>query len=214
LGLALALGVSSCGSSGDGGSCGKVQPCGGDPTGTWDITLACLDSAIVASSFQDPQCPTATASLGQFTTTGVASFNADKSYSVTEMVSISLNVVLPPSCLAAIDTTATCAQVAQAILDADAASASPSFSTVSCVAVNGCRCSLAFAPMTMTDAGTWSTSGTNIDLMSTTSGNSSPPYCVAGNEIHVITLDMTMPMGPMGTVKIAGDLVATKRAGS
>ena len=188
-----------------------VQPCGGDPTGTWKITAACTSDANVSSDFQDAQCPTATATLASLSTTGTASFNADKSYTVTETVSASLNVMLPSSCLTEGGVTVTCAQFAQAIQAADASSGAPSFSSVACSGSSGCTCALALVPVTMNDAGTWSTSGTNIALMSSTSGNSSPPYCVQGDEIHVITLDMTMPMGPMGTFKIAGDLVATRQ---
>jgi hypothetical protein len=60
-------------------------------------------------------------------------------------------------------------------------------------------------------SGTWSASGTRISLVSSTGDNAGGPYCVQGNELHLITLDMTITMGSMGTLKIDEDLVATKQ---
>jgi hypothetical protein len=168
-----------------------------------------VDSASVASQFQDPQCPTATAALGPLSVSGTVSFNADKSYTTTETTSGSVVVTLPASCLTVNGVTLTCAQAAQAIQAADASTA-PMFSSVSCTGTSGCACTVTVAPTTSSDSGTWSQSGTQIALMSTAGNSGGGDYCVQGNEIHLLTLDVTMPMGPMGTLKIAKDVVATR----
>jgi hypothetical protein len=161
-------------------------------------------------AFQDPQCPTASASVGSVSTTGTVSFNPDKSYSTTETVSGSLNVALPASCLTQGGVTLNCAQFTQAFM-AQAGMAGSPFSSGSCTGSSGCTCTFNFSPTPMTDVGTWSASGTNIALMSSGLGNNGGAYCVKGNEIHLITLDMTMPMGAMGTAKITTDIVALKQ---
>jgi hypothetical protein len=170
---------------------------------------ACADTGSINDAFQDPQCPTAMASLGPVSASGTAAFNADKSYAVSETVSGTVIVHLPPSCLMASGITLTCAQLQQEIEQADAASTPPSFASVSCAGTNGCTCTMTFAPMVTNDSGTWSTSGTNITVTSTTGTSNTVSFCVRGNELHLITVDMSIPMGPMGTVKVARDFVAT-----
>jgi hypothetical protein len=50
-------------------------------------------------------------------------------------------------------------------------------------------------------------------LSSTPTGGavSTDSYCVKGNDLHSIGIDLSMPMGTMGMVKIAGDIVFTKQ---
>jgi hypothetical protein len=195
LGFALALGVSSssCGSGGRNDACGMVQPCAGDPTGIWNITTVCADTSLFASIFKDLPCPTATASLANVTTTGIASFNADKTYSLSEIASGSLNVVFPSSCLVMNGIRRTCLQLIDELANRVDSNGNGFFSSISCMGANGCgTCSAALTPQSMvSDSGTWSTSGTNITLMSATNSNSSLPYCVQGNAIHVGNLVAT-----------------------
>jgi hypothetical protein len=207
---ALTLLLAACGSSTGSGDCGMVQPCGGDLTGTWQIDTVCADSGSLTNAFQDPQCPTAMAALGPVSVSGTLSFNGDKSYTVTELSSGSIIVTLPPACLTVNGITLNCAQVQQGIETAAAADTPPTFSSVTCSGTTSCTCSMTFPKMVMNDAGTWSTSGTNLTIISTTQGPDSSGYCVQGTELHLITLDMTIPMGSMGTLKIAKDLVARR----
>jgi hypothetical protein len=191
-GFALALGVSSCGSGGRNDTCGMVQPCAGDPTGIWNITTACADSSLFASIFEDLPCPAATASLANVTTTGIASFSADKTYSLSEMASGSLDVVFPSSCLIMNGIRRTCLQLVDELDNRVDSNGNGLFSSISCTSANGCTCSAAVKPQSMVnDSGTWSTSGTSLALMSATDGNSSVPYCVQENVIHIGNLVAT-----------------------
>jgi hypothetical protein len=52
--------------------------------------------------------------------------------------------------------------------------------------------------------------GTTLSSISVDGSTSDDPYCVQGNELHSLSVDMMMPMGPMGQVHIQGDLVLKK----
>jgi hypothetical protein len=209
-GVALVLVSTSCGSSGSGASnCGLVQPCGGDLTGTWKIVATCGTSSTAADSFQDSQCPNAAASA-DLSITGMVSFNADKSYASDEMLAGSLTISLPTSCLTQNGTTSTCADETQMFQASIDAGGTP-FSTASCAGTNGgCSCTLVTTPMMNSTAGTWSTAGTTFTIVSSAGKTSTTSYCVQGSYVHVISLDMTMPMGSMGTFKITEDVVVDR----
>ena len=48
-----ALLLATCG---DGGTCGKVLPCGGDVTGSWAFTSACVDNAVLNMQLAQGTC--------------------------------------------------------------------------------------------------------------------------------------------------------------
>ena len=74
-----------------------------------------------------------------------------------------------------------------------------------CVGSSACTCTFTIPSMTVTDSGTWATSGTNILI-----DGSPSPYCVQGNELHLMTLNTTMPMGAMGQANIDADVLLKK----
>ena len=80
--LALAASSVTCGGGSGSGSCG-VQPCGGDPTGSWTAKSACIDQATLNMQFLGSiatDCPTASLSNAKYTPTGTLTFGADMSY--------------------------------------------------------------------------------------------------------------------------------------
>lgn len=205
LALALTLGTASCG-SGSGGSCGTVAACGGDPTGTWKFTSDCAPGA--ASAFKNAKCPAATANAN-LSATGTISFGADKSYSESITSNGSVVLMIPASCLPANGTT--CAQLGPMLQGSGGTGASP-FSSATCSGTTSCTCNLVIAPTTTADTGTWASAGTSIDLTSAANGpGGGGPYCVKGNELHLLSVDMTMSMGPMGTATITEDIVGSKQ---
>jgi hypothetical protein len=193
-------------STGGGGSCGQVQPCGGAVVGTWKVANVCiLDSAMLgldASSI----CATATIELTKFTGTGGVTYGADQTYQDTGTVTIDFKLTVPTTCFA---TGKSCADVQDGYVqemktDSTLKSASCATSGAACV----CQISTV---QDATEAGTYATSGTMLSTTPTGGTASSDSYCVQGNELHDLSVDMSMPMGNMGTVKITGDIVFTKQ---
>ena len=197
--IALAPILSTCGSNGL-GSCGKVQPCGGDVVGNWSIVGECINTASMNREIM-AECPGATVNTSGLRVTGSASFNADMTYSVTEMISATVSETIPASCLTTQGLT--CTQLNQ-LLQQEAAM-DPSGISGRCVGSSACTCTFTIPSMTVTDSGTWATSGTNILI-----DGSPSPYCVQGNELHLMTLNTTMPMGAMGQANIDADVLLKK----
>jgi hypothetical protein len=204
--LAIIVGGLGCGgSSGDGGSCGTVQPCGGSVVGTWKVASTCvLDDSLFASDATDI-CATATIHVNNISAMGGVTYGAAGTYQDTGSLMFSLQLTVPMSCLA---TGETCSDLdtgfAQEMQqDMTLTSHSCSTSGTSCV------CALAFNEPT-TDSGTYSTSGTNLTTTATGSQASTDAYCVEGNTLHDIAVDMSMQTS-MGKIKIQGDVVFTKQ---
>jgi hypothetical protein len=199
--LALTPMVSACG--GSSGSCGKVQPCGGDVVGNWRISGACLDSAALSMDI-GMACPGATINISLVNVSGSASFNADLTYTVTQSASFTAQETIPASCLTSGGLTLTCAQLDQQLQQQIAMDPS-TFQSARCSGSSSCTCTFTIAPQTSTDTGTYTTSGTTLSITSSDGSTSSNGYCVQGNEFHIVQFDMTMPMG-----KIQADTVLTK----
>jgi hypothetical protein len=202
LSAAFGLTMLSCG--GGGGSCGKVQPCGGNVVGTYNIGTACFDNAALTME-AGVDCPGASVSVSGLNVSGSGSFNADMTYSVTETISASLSETLPASCLTMNGVTFTCAQldlaIQQLLLDQPG-----TYQSAHCSGSSSCTCSFVLAPQTTSETGTYTTAGTTITTTDSLGSVSSSPYCVQGNELHMLQVDMTMAMG-----KIQADLVFTKK---
>jgi hypothetical protein len=192
--LALASILSSCG--GGGGSCGKVTPCGGDVVGSYTITAGCINNAALNMQLgsTSTSCPGLSVSVSGTNVTGSGSFNADMTYTVTETVKLSAVETIPTSCLSQSGVTLTCAQLDQA-LQQEIASGSTTISSGHCSGTSSCTCSFTIPAQTTTETGTYTTSGTTITMTPSTGTTSSDSYCVQGNELHVMSVDMTMPMG-------------------
>jgi hypothetical protein len=199
---ALGLTMFSCG--GGGGSCGKVQPCGGNVVGNYSISGGCFDNAALSMQL-GMQCPGATVNISGLNVSGNGSFNTDLTYSITETISASLSETIPTSCLTTGGVTVTCAQLDQEI-QAVLIQSPGTYQSAHCAGSSACTCTFVLAPQTTSETGTYTTSGTTITTTDSTGSPSSGSYCVQGNELHMLQVDMTMAMG-----KIQADIVLTKK---
>ena len=199
---ALGLTMSSCG--GGNGSCGKVQPCGGSVVGNYSVSVACFDNAALTMQI-GMSCPGASINISGLNVSGSGSFNADMTYSINETISASLSETIPPSCLTMSGITLTCAQLDQSI-QAILTQSPGTYQSAHCAGSSSCTCTFVLAPQTTSETGTYTTSGTIITTTDSTGASSSSSYCVQGNELHMLSVDMTMPMG-----KVQADVVLTKK---
>jgi len=207
LALAAAPILSACGDSG-GGSCGKVAPCGGDIVGDWTISGACANTASLAMQII-PNCPTATATASSIHATGSASFNPDMTYSLSETLTVSASGTVPSSCLMYAGFMLTCADFN--LLIQEYVAMNPTMvQSATCAGGDTCNCSFTLAPQTRNETGTYLTTGT--ELSTTVNGVLyGTAYCVQKNELHMVSVNTTMPMGPMGQVNIDADTVFKKQ---
>lgn len=197
-----------CGGSDSGGaaSCGMLEPCGGDLVGTWKASGGCVNNAAVTMSFLEGSngaCPTATATATITNSSGTAQFKADQTYAVTAFVSSALVTMnFPGECLNG----KTCADVQTSLR------ANPGTASATCTGTGSCQCTLQMQSDSTTETGTYAISGTSV--VTTPSDGSAPgtiPYCVSGKTLHLLEIDTTMNMGPMGQATIDQDLLATKQ---
>jgi hypothetical protein len=183
-----------------GGSCGTVEPCGGSVLGTWKIENTCLlNGGLVADA--SAICPTATLVSTAISGTGMATWAADGTYHASGTLAATFELTIPNSCFAP---DKSCASV-DAEMRAD-----PTVSSAGC-ATSGSACVCQFTTIDGDQSGTWSTSGTTLTQTPTGGSATSDPYCVVGNELHDIALDMSMAVGSMGMAKIVGDVVYTRQ---
>jgi hypothetical protein len=204
LSVALTPIVSAC--DGGGGSCGKVQPCGGDVVGDWNIVGACITSAALENFDIGLDCPTATSSVTGLNVSGSASFNADLTYTRTQTLSATVQLTIPMSCLMVEGgITLTCAQFDQGLQQALAMQPGL-YQSAHCAGSTTCSCTFILSPQTRSESGTYTTSGTTLTTTSSTGATDADQYCVQGNELHIPEFDMTMPMGA-----IQADTVLTRR---
>jgi hypothetical protein len=190
LALALAPILSACG--GGAGSCGKVGACGGDVVGTYTISAGCVNTAALNMQIIEG-CAGAKINSYNTSITGSGSFNADMTYTLNETVTLSASETLPASCLTQDGLTLTCAQV-DALLQSAILQDPTVFKSAHCTGSSSCTCTFTLAPQTMTQTGTYTTAGTTLTTLSSTGTPGSNEYCVKGNELHVMQVDMTMPM--------------------
>jgi len=202
--------LSACSSSS--GSCGKVQPCGGDIVGDYTITGTCVNNGTIAMQIAQylPGCPQLTANVSSLHVSGTQSFNADLTYSADEMVTASGQAMVPPSCLMSGGITLTCPELD--LLLQQLISTNPGqLQSAHCTGGTTCLCGFVLAPMHLLQTGTYTTSGTNLTLMASDGTYAADQYCVQKNELHLITVNTTMPIGAMGQVNIDSDTVETRK---
>jgi hypothetical protein len=198
--LALAL-VSCGGSSGGGGSCGQVEPCGGSVVGTWKASSACLSSAAFAADTSGSYCPTATFSNVSATQTGSYVFDSS-TYTINISAQVSATYTVPASCNSSGTSCADLGAYLQAYIQG---------STITCTGSGTCTCHLVF-PATDSETGTYTSSGSVLTLTSDADGSTSTQsYCVQGSTLHLVDVDTTMNMGPMGQATIDDDATYTKQ---
>jgi hypothetical protein len=193
-------GASGGGGSGGSGTCGTVEPCGGNLTGTWTFTAECINSVALQPEAQQI-C--ATASIGSVTAnaTGTVSFNSDLTYSFSENSTGLISWSIPSSCTGGMTCAAYGAYVQAGI----------NTGTFICTGTTTCSCTQT-AVANVVDSGTYSLSGNNIVLTSASGGTTmTGAYCVQGGTLHLVTVDTTMNMGPMGQATIDKDVTAQKQ---
>jgi hypothetical protein len=193
--LALITVLAGCGSSegGAAASCKTVRPCGGSVVGTWTFRASCQS---VTDFTQGVACPGATLDESKKMTSGAIVFNADMTYAASATQSGRMDFNIPLSCTQ----DATCQDFEGSI------NPMPPEARAVCITSNEvCECELTWLqPTSSTASGTYTTDGNILDMMSGTGGPSfSGGYCVRGNELHLLSTDMT-------TGVVTGDLVATK----
>lgn len=139
--------------------------------GTWTISGGCYDlSGVDITSFTGGQCPSASVSPS-VQAEGTLAVQSDGTYHVELSVSGSIAVSFPVSCLP--NGLTDCAQLDNAARQV----------TCTGAAATGCTCSAQVTPVTDTEDGTWTTSGS---VFSTTPANAGATpgvqsYCVQGS---------------------------------
>jgi hypothetical protein len=190
-------------------SCGKVQPCGGDPVGTWNITESCIDAAaageeLIKALTSVSGCTTAKLQSTHVKQTGSATFNADMTYSAMSTGMFDATVLVPASCLTLGGFPLTCEQLnllsSQLMLN--------QIGSFTCSkASDGCTCKVVGSPQESQESGTYVVSGTHMERTSNTSPGGGNEFCVKGNSLHLITLDEMTP----GSTKILSDVVSRRQ---
>jgi hypothetical protein len=200
---ALAPLVPACGE--ESGSCGKVQPCGGNLVGNYSVSAACTSDPTGGMDFGF-NCPEATVGTPALGVSGSASFNADLTYTMTTTVSATAQVMFPPSCLASQTggIVPTCDQINQ-LVPLLIASMPGTIQSATCAGGATCTCTVTLVPQTTSESGTYNTSGNTLTTIDSTGQVFGGQYCVQGSELHYIQVDATMPM------TILADTVLTKR---
>ena len=204
--LASALASIAAAGCGDSpGSCGTVQPCGGDAVGTWNATAACANKANAEMTFLQIAgalgCQDATLGSYSLAASGNATFAADLSYTSTLAVRTSANVNVPSTCLQGLSC---------GLLTLGFQNTTTQFGTIesaNCTGSGSCTCALTISAPVFDSPGTYtvSASGTVLSLTSAAGTVGDEPYCVKGSELHIISLDTTM-----SPATVAGDIVLKK----
>jgi len=209
---AMAVVVGACGGGGGGdggGTCGKVEPCGGDVTGTWKFTTGCLSSTVLAmdASMVAPDCPGLAVANAKVPAVGQATFRQDTTYAITLLTSFQFDMRVPRACFSGL----TCAQ-ADELLQLDfAANPDPDLQSIHCTGSDPCVCTAVSKSMSFDETGTYMTAGTTLATRPTGGGADTQDYCVQGAELHLPVVDRTMSMGALGQATIEGDYVARKQ---
>ncbi len=201
--LAISLAIVGCGGGATAPHCAQVEPCGGDVVGTWKFAGGCVNNAAVSATLA-AVCPGASISVSSLAVSGSITFNSDLSYSGSSFsVSETATESIPLSCTGQ----ASCA----------ALSTSSNGMTAACSGTSVCTCRVSStaagtAAGALGSSGTYSSSDTTLTLQSSSSSSSTGgSYCAQGTELHLISVDATMNMGPMGMATITSDVVALKQ---
>jgi hypothetical protein len=109
MGIAVILGVVSCGNGDESGGsddaplpdpveacAGGFTPCGGDVEGSWEVIDACMVEPVLP--FSD-SCPAATLTSTAWTVTGTVEFRNDETFETTGTMSAELFTRMPTACL-------------------------------------------------------------------------------------------------------------------
>ncbi|HVU51544.1 MAG TPA: hypothetical protein VHL80_12705 [Polyangia bacterium] len=192
-GLAGAASAAGCG-GGSPDACGKVAPCGGDLVGTWTLTSTCATRPALPAKV----CDGATIAHSSFDVSGSATFGADHTFGISATESGTIEVSVPAACLGAGSPTDACTQLTPAV---------PPGTGARCVASgDGCLCTFIVAPHDVAETGTYAASGSSIDASPAGGLIDGASYCVAGERLHLVSLDSSAAGAP----SVIGDLVGAK----
>jgi len=180
-------------SDGGGDGCLQVSACGGSLIGTWTVQSSCEALILITAGFE---CPGTTLDESMLVTSGTLTYNADLTYTSNVTWSGTLRWKLDVACIGFPD--------CETYVTAKNTGQGPG---TSCTTVSGTFCDCAYVysvPDVVSDSGTYTTSG---NMLTSTSSKTplnpySRPYCVQGNELHLLT--------EAGLPAPTADLVATK----
>jgi hypothetical protein len=175
--VAIPIVVALVGGSSGGASCGTFTPCGGSVVGTWKVTTLCLDFTTSTST----TCPDESVSEA-IQPSGTITFTSSGTYSVAVVMNGSAKFGYPSTCLGNLGMT--CAQIDSALQKEGATDAGVSGSCAS-GAAGSCTCSEKVTNAASSETGTYTTTGSSIAMISSSSTSSQEPteYCVQGNKL-------------------------------
>ncbi len=185
-------------------TCGKVQPCGGNVVGSWQVVNDCETDAgraafasIFATMAAGSFCPAQT--LRGFEPSGSGSFvfNADQTYSASIVFGANIDVNVPGSCTAGLG----CGEFGANIQAQIAAGTyQPNVTAFSCSGASDCVCREVLE-IPQSETGTYATAGSSLTFTAVNGEVSNFSYCIEGTTAHFLSLSGTT---------IDSDLVATK----
>ena len=208
----IATTATGCGSnsgSDAGGTCGRVEPCGGDVVGSWTTVGSCVDTTSTLTMLASQlglACPAGTRISMARTTAArdiTASFALDGTYTGTSAFSGELDVDIPSACLGG----GLCSDLDAALR---AMVTGGAIVAAGCSGGDTCACSISEGG-TFPESGTYSTSVHTLDTVPAGQTVVHTDYCVAGSQLHFINLDPLENDGPMGQPTIASDIVLDPR---
>lgn len=175
---------------GPGASCLKVQPCGGNVVGAWNIVATCATRAALDSAFAaevaGSACPTQMLGNVEETPTGTLRFNSDLTYSSMFTINSVVDVIIPAACLGGTN----CASV-NANLQAElAAGLHPEVVSASCAGSSNCVCHQVISTP-QSETGTYSIAGNAITLVEADGTTSGVEFCVQGDTVHLMNVTMS-----------------------
>jgi hypothetical protein len=183
-------------------TCGTVDPCGGDPTGTWKVLGGCLPSAGMATG-SCTQVQLLTLSYA-----GTLTFNSDMTYSATTFTRTRAELdTTPVSCWGYLNKT--CAGEDEA-LKAQVGEGGIGLSYGSCTGSTTCACTVAETAETVFgDSGTYSLQGNLINFATASGGGyGGYSYCVQDGLLHLTSAATTIYGDGTEATTIGEDIVA------
>ncbi len=177
--MAAVAAMVACSSGGGGGSsCAQVSPCGGSVTGTWNIVSVCATSGL-GTSDAGSTCPGESEQITSLSGSGTITFNPDMTYSSDTTASATLTLTIPSSCLTVGGTTVSCSELQTEVSAGDGG-------TVSCnTSGSDCDCTISQTNHSSVETGTYSVSGSMLELTQTGSTPSTNTFCVQGNTMYL-----------------------------
>lgn len=167
--------------------------CGGDLTGTWSITAACIDDHKDAGSSNPfgPACPDAVYDVA-VDATGIVTFGSDKSFDIKLMASPAITIKIPGACLTnGALPFADCGTLAKALdKDGGVACTANTSTGCDCTGQGGTGTSQHKTGTYAVDGNTFTTTE-DLDSGGTKTGDPTS-FCVSGNSLKVKSNDGTI----------------------